>query len=90
MRISENTLRVLAKVVTGDSGVTPYRSGPMLVMLFNQFYDQRSQAAHTANGVEAEAAQETFMIMRHILMKMISDNSVPSREFLEKLLFGAT
>jgi hypothetical protein len=37
MKISENTLRILAKVVTGDSAVTPYRSGPMLVMLFNQF-----------------------------------------------------
>jgi hypothetical protein len=37
MKISENTLRTLAKVVTGDSAVTQYRSGPMLVMLFNQF-----------------------------------------------------
>jgi hypothetical protein len=54
-----------------------------------RLYGQRSLAAHTAKGVEAKAAQETFAVMRHVLLKMISENSVPSQEFLEKLLFSA-
>jgi hypothetical protein len=37
MKISERTIAALAKVVTGDSRVSPYRSGPLLVRLFNEF-----------------------------------------------------
>lgn len=55
-----------------------------------KLYDERSKAAHTADKVEVEAASETYAIMRHVLLKIISDDKVPSREFLEKLLFGAS
>ena len=37
MKLSENTLSELGKIVTGDTKMSPYRSGPMLVRLFNQF-----------------------------------------------------
>ena len=37
MKLSENTLAELGRIVTGDKGISPYRSGPMLVKLFNQF-----------------------------------------------------
>lgn len=37
MRISERSISALAKIVTGDSGISPYRSGPVLVRLFNEF-----------------------------------------------------
>lgn len=37
MRISERTLKELGKIVTGDAKMSPYRSGPVLVSLFNQF-----------------------------------------------------
>lgn len=37
MKLSESTLAELGKIVTGDKGISPYRSGPMLVKLFNQF-----------------------------------------------------
>ncbi len=37
MKLSENTLAELGKIVTGDTRMSPYRSGPMLVTLFNQF-----------------------------------------------------
>ncbi len=36
MRISERTISALAKVITGDSGISPYRSGPKLVKFFNE------------------------------------------------------
>jgi hypothetical protein len=55
-----------------------------------KLYDERSEAAHTTNEVEAEAATETFAVMMLVLLKIISEDRVPSREFLEKLLFGAT
>ena len=37
MTISRNTLAELVKIVTGDTRMSPYRSGPMLVRLFNEF-----------------------------------------------------
>lgn len=35
MRLSERTIQALGKLVTGDEKLTPYRSGPKLVNLFN-------------------------------------------------------
>lgn len=37
MRISTRTIGALKQHVTGDSGLTPYRSGPALVRLFNEY-----------------------------------------------------
>jgi Abortive infection C-terminus len=37
MNLARNTLSEFVKIVTGDSGISPYRSGPMLVQLFNEF-----------------------------------------------------
>lgn len=37
MKIARNTLAELVKIVTGDTNMSPYRSGPMLVRFFNEF-----------------------------------------------------
>ena len=37
MKLSGRTIRQLAEIVTGDSKVSPYRTGPDLVRLFNEF-----------------------------------------------------
>jgi hypothetical protein len=37
MKLSGRTIRQLTQIVTGDSKVSPYRSGPDLVQLFNEF-----------------------------------------------------
>lgn len=37
MKISRNTLAELVKIITGDTNMSPYRSGQMLVRLFNEF-----------------------------------------------------
>jgi hypothetical protein len=37
MKISERSVSALAKIITGDSQISPYRSGPALVRLFNEF-----------------------------------------------------
>src|SRR3990172_1246997 len=36
MKISERSVSALAKIVTGDSQISPYKSGPVLVRLFNE------------------------------------------------------
>jgi hypothetical protein len=35
--LSERAIKRLAEVITGDAGLSPYRSGPKLVAFFNQF-----------------------------------------------------
>ena len=35
MKISERTIVAIGRIATGDEGVSPYRSGPQLVRLFN-------------------------------------------------------
>lgn len=37
MKISERSISALAKIVTGDSQISPYKSGPALVRLFNDY-----------------------------------------------------
>lgn len=37
MNLSESTLLALESIITGDGGLSPYRSGPQLVSFFNQF-----------------------------------------------------
>jgi hypothetical protein len=37
MRVSERSVSALAKIVSGDSKISPYKSGPVLVKLFNEF-----------------------------------------------------
>jgi hypothetical protein len=37
VKISERSIAALAKVITGDSHISPYKSGPVLVKLFNEF-----------------------------------------------------
>jgi hypothetical protein len=37
MKISERTISAIGEVITGDKGISPYRSGPALVRLFNEF-----------------------------------------------------
>jgi hypothetical protein len=37
MKISERTIKRLGEIITGDKGLSPYRSGPKLVSFFNDF-----------------------------------------------------
>ncbi len=37
MKISERSVKRLGEIITGDKGVSPYRSGPNLVAFFNEF-----------------------------------------------------
>jgi hypothetical protein len=37
MRLSERTISAIGKIITGDEGLSSYRSGPKLVRLFNDY-----------------------------------------------------
>tara|TARA_B100000315_G_C13997331_1_gene328563 strand:+ start:330 stop:467 length:138 start_codon:yes stop_codon:yes gene_type:complete len=37
MKLSKSSLKLLQEIITGDIKTTPYRSGPLLVELFNEF-----------------------------------------------------
>lgn len=37
MKISERSIKCLGEIITGDKGLSPYRSGPKLVSFFNEF-----------------------------------------------------
>jgi hypothetical protein len=37
LKISERTIKRLGEIITGDKGLSPYRSGPVLVSFFNEF-----------------------------------------------------
>jgi len=37
MRLGNKSIQALGKIITGDEGISPYRSGPQLVALFNDF-----------------------------------------------------
>ncbi len=37
MNLTERTISAIGKIITGDEGISPYRSGPKLVTLFNDY-----------------------------------------------------
>lgn len=37
MKLSERSIKRLQEIITGDKGLSPYRSGPQLVTFFNEF-----------------------------------------------------
>jgi len=51
-------------------------------------YDMRSAAAHGRNRHEPEHLLQTFELLRSVIIRMIYNKSVPSKEFLELKLFG--
>lgn len=52
MELSQHSIKVLGKVVTGDEGLSPYRSGPKLVELFNE---------HGANDIYGQGFPSRWM-----------------------------
>jgi hypothetical protein len=66
--------------------------GPGRLALYKEIlslYSHRSQAAHTAADADRTALIGTYVLMRNALVKMISENTVPSQESLEAALFGS-
>lgn len=54
-----------------------------------KLYDARSKVAHGTGGNELEPYVDTYNLMRRILLKILEQKTVPSREDVERMLFGA-
>jgi len=53
-----------------------------------KLYDKRSEVAHGATGGNAQAFRDTYALIAKALFKIIEQRHVPTRDELEKLLFG--
>jgi hypothetical protein len=53
-----------------------------------RLYDDRSAAAHGLANSSPDAILETFELLRQVILKMISEGHVPSKDELEAALFG--
>jgi len=52
-------------------------------------YDMRSAAAHGKPRHEPEHLLKSFELVRRVLLRMIHEAAVPTKEYLERRLFGA-
>lgn len=55
-----------------------------------RLYEDRSAAAHGLANSRPEGLLETFELLRQVVLKMIGERHVPSKEDLEASLFGVT
>jgi hypothetical protein len=78
MKIARNTLAELVKIVTGDTNMSPYRSGPMLVRLFNEF---------GANDFYAPGFPSRW---KYAEEKLLPLNGTPTLRRLVNTIFDAT
>lgn len=53
-----------------------------------KLYDARSVAAHERSSVDRQVLLESMELLRRLIIKMISDSHVPSKDELEACLFG--
>ena len=53
-----------------------------------RLYDHRSAAAHGQAKQDPDGLLQTFEVLRQVVLRMISEHHVPSKEDLEGLLFG--
>ena len=53
-----------------------------------KLYEERSTAAHRRSPIDRRVFFESMQLLRRIIIKMISDSRVPSKDDLEASLFG--
>jgi hypothetical protein len=53
-----------------------------------KLYDARSSAAHQRSSIDRKALFESMILLRRIIIKIISESHVPSKDELEGFLFG--
>jgi hypothetical protein len=53
-----------------------------------RLYEDRSAAAHGLVKSKQDGLLETFELLRQVVLKMIGEGHVPSKEELEASLFG--
>lgn len=82
MKISERTIDALAQIITGDKGISPYRTGPKLVKLFNEF----GTNAVYARGFPSRASFAENCIRKFNntpMLKKVILSAVDPRDYIE-------
>lgn len=82
MEISNRTIEALGKVITGDGGLSPYRSGPKLVSFFNR---------HGGNSLYGDgfpsrwkfAEEELQKLNRTAAISRVIEDALDPRHFME-------
>jgi hypothetical protein len=67
----------------------PGQSRHALQRAVAKLYDKRSAAAHGKPRHETDDLLETFNLLARVLRKILDDQAVPSKQDLERTLFGA-
>ncbi|MBA0395559.1 hypothetical protein D7U98_09080 [Stenotrophomonas maltophilia] len=84
---SELKFRVSALIAAYLEPPSPSRHA--LQRAVAKLYDKRSAAAHGKPEHETDDLLETFNLLARVLRKILDDRAVPSKEHLERTLFGA-
>jgi hypothetical protein len=58
------------------------------VPVLSLLYDARSVAAHERSSVDRQVLLESMELLRRLIIKIVSDFHVPSKDELESCLFG--
>jgi hypothetical protein len=87
MKLSENTLSELGKIVTGDTKMSPYRSGPMLVRLFNQFGSNDHYPKNGGFPSRWQYAEEKLQLINgKVVLRYLVNTIFDAREWIGKEL----
>lgn len=89
MKITSQTINTLTRVITGDSKISPYRSGPDLVDFFNQYrgleFINNSKFIYDSSFPGREKfTKSQLMILDNIgLIKEVIENALDPRHYLD-------
>lgn len=82
MKISEKTISALARVITGSSEISPYRSGPELVKFFNELGSNEVYGANFGSRVPYTEHKIREVNESHNLVEVFH-NALDKRNFLK-------
>lgn len=85
---AKTELRFRVSVLIASYLKEPGKERQKLHKRIMRLYEDRSAAAHGLAKSNPNALLETFELLRQVILKMIGEHHVPSKEELEAALFG--
>lgn len=85
---SRSELRFRTSALISSYLEPPGRQRRLLHNRLTKLYDARSVAAHERSSIDRKVFVESMELLRCVIIKMISESRVPSKDDLEASLFG--
>jgi hypothetical protein len=85
---SRSELRFRVSALIASFLEPPGTNRRLLHNRLTKLYDARSAAAHERSSIDRQVLLESMELLRRLIIKMISDSQVPSKDELEVCLFG--